>query len=142
MTNKLPIKYRPMMESDTSFIYSSWLKSYRNSPFAQHMVNDVYYDNYKLAIKEVLERPTTQVIMACNVDDPDQIFGYVVLEAVGEAKLLHYVYVKYPNRKLGIAKTMLQVAIPEFGQEYTVTSHASHNFSKLANRFMLVYNPF
>lgn len=45
------------------------------------------------------------VTIACDGDDPDQLFGFVVHELVA---MVHWVYVKAPFRRMGIARKMLE----------------------------------
>lgn len=105
MPSKLPIKFRPATSEDTGFVFSSWLKSYRNAPQSRLMLNNIYFQNQHDIIEDILKKSV--VMIAVNEQDPSQIFGYIVYE---KPSMLHYVYVKYTYRKMGIARLLFQHA--------------------------------
>lgn len=93
-------------EADLPFILSSWLRGYRQSSVTSGISNTVYYRSHEAALKRLLVDAV--VIVACAKDDPNQIFGYVVGEHDGIAALtVHWVYVKQPFRRLGMAAHLL-----------------------------------
>lgn len=141
---KLPIRMREKKASDTSFIYSTWLKSYRNSPFAGQMSNDTFYDNHKLLVEKILSKPTTKVLVLCEDGDEDHLYGYCVVEVIGNSvEVVHYCYVKYTYRKMGFAKALLTAASGAFAStQSSLCSHANTNFKILSKKFNLVYNPY
>lgn len=96
--------------SDESFIYNSWLKSYKNSDFARSIPARTYYAMHHLVIERILSRPSTQVLVACDPTAPDVLYGYVVMESVGDLSVVHYCYVKQAFRRLGIASALLASA--------------------------------
>ena len=127
------VALRPKQADDESFIYSSWLRSYRSSPIVTHMNNDVYYDNHKLVIKKLLE--ISDVMIACNPEDPDQIYGFICYEP----GIIHYLYVKYPFRKMGLAKYLLS-SIPSDATKIIITHLTSSVKSRLNDE--MIYNPY
>jgi GNAT superfamily N-acetyltransferase len=52
-------------------------------------------------IERVLDRPETTAIVACDPDDPGFLFGHIVGVL---PEVVHYVYVKAPYRRTGIAR--------------------------------------
>ena len=110
------VLYRPGVAADLDFILSSWLRSCRNRHYFDAWDNDAYYNDasgFQAWVKAVLRRPETVQTIACPDDDEGQILGY----AVTGPNVLHYVYVKQPFRKGGIAKGLVGHALPRCGRE-------------------------
>jgi GNAT superfamily N-acetyltransferase len=101
----LPIQLRRARKADIPFITSSWLKSFRDAPFMGSCPNDIYFFDQHRVIESLLPRCIT--LVAVNEDDSDQILGWCAAELIDTALVVHYMYVKHPFRKLGIAKRML-----------------------------------
>lgn len=100
---KSVVKLRKANEADISFIFNSWLKSYRAS--AKAILPAVYFQFQHQLIEQLLKRST--VTVACNPADESQIYGYVVHEVQDGVDVLHYGYVKQDFRGLGLLKHML-----------------------------------
>jgi hypothetical protein len=133
---KLPVHYRDAVATDLPFIMNSWLRSWRDSDFAKLMKNEVFYENYEPFIKGILQR--ANVLVACSVDDPDQIFGYIVYE---NPQIVHYVYVKTVYKKLGLAKSLFKRTV-DITKPIVVT-HANDYYEAVKGKYTnLIYNPF
>jgi hypothetical protein len=132
----MKILLRTNKPADTHYIYNSWLVSYRNSDFARHMPNDVYYNHHKLLIGALLSRSITTV--ACNPEDEDQIYGYAVYENVS-VPILHFIYVKYAFRGFGIEKMLIDSVQADREIPLFIT-HAPWNFRALKEEFNLIHN--
>jgi hypothetical protein len=92
---------REANENDVSFIFSSWLKSYRNTQ--KYVNSDVYFKGQHDLIELILR--TSNVVVICTEDDEESIIGYVVYRG----NTLHYIYVKSVFRNLGMARQLLSV---------------------------------
>ena len=134
------VAFRDPCADDLSFIFASWLKSYRNSDPCTHMLNEVYYGNHKKVVERLLKE--SQVIMVCNADEPDHIFGYAVYDYIGTMPLLHYIYVKQPYRRFGIAHQLYLHVTKGDETAPVMTTHASHVFRALKDKWRLIYNPY
>ena len=135
------IKYqlRGIEEGDLNFIFNSWLKSYRKSDFAKKVPSDVYYYHHKGVIDRLLSH--SSILVACNPDNPAQVFGYIV--ASHEPILaVHYVYVKYNYRKLGLGKALAEALIPDFCEKEVLCTHANYYWRELSDKYALVFNPY
>lgn len=87
-------------------IYDSWIRSFRNSPYAGCVVNDIWYETMKHTLDAVL--PKARVIVALPGDDAiRRVIGYVVVE---KPNIIHYIYVKQKFRGLGVAAQLLEAA--------------------------------
>lgn len=133
------IQIRNISEADVSFIFNSWLKSYRNSLFAKDIPNSVYYSGHHKLAERLLARG--EVKIACNADDASQIYGYVVAEKIQGILTLHYMYVKHTYRNMGIGKILLNQFEWDFKSAACYT-HETKIVSRLASKYNLVYHPY
>ena len=130
---------RPGRASDFNFIMNSYLKSYRNSPEASFMLNDIYFPEHSQRMQRLLK--TSQVLTACAADDPDQILGYIVTGKAHYWAVVHYLYIKYPFRQMGVAKALVAAAEVPLGVQMTLVSHLPKNYSALSTKYKLVFDP-
>lgn len=130
---------RPAKASDYSFISNSYLKSYRTAPEAQFMMNDVYYPEHVKRLEFMTK--TGKTFVACASDDPDQILGYLIIGKAHSWDVIHYLYVKYPFRHIGIAKALVGHASPNFGMGMTLISHLPKNYNAVSTKYKLVFDP-
>ena len=136
----IPFRLRPIALEDESFIYSSWLKSYRNSDFGSLMNNDVYFKYTQLIIARILSRAT--ITIACDEKDSQTILGYIVSEPSGANQVVQYVYVKEIYRNLGLAKHLLDHVTE--GKSYTYTHHTRAVSTLLSKKKLpnATFNPY
>lgn len=114
----MKISLRPATQNDVPFIFSAWLKSYRNNPWVKNAPNAVYYKYHHELVEKMLSRSAT--IIAHPDDDPEQILGFAVFEERGGLVVCHYVYVKQPFRRQNIASEILN-AVPR------IDFYSAHN---------------
>lgn len=128
--------FRSPRPEDESFLYSSWLRSYRDSPTMAGIPNTVYYKEMHECIESVLKRAT--VLVAANETDPDQILGYIVYEP----GTIYWTYIKHPFRGHGIGKALENAALvnQEAPVKYTCKTRTSDSLVK--KRAYLQYDPF
>ena len=137
--SKMPIRLRKATEEDIPFIFNSWLKSYRKSEFAKDITATVYFSEHHKVLRRLID--TSQVIIACNQDSPDQIYGWICAGMTDGIFTLHYLYIKKPFRNFGIAKNLLNAFEhdPTFA---SVCTHVTRHGSKLASKYNFVYHPY
>ena len=124
--------YRPFLEADTNFILNSWLKSYRSSGVTEHIPSTIYFTEHKKTVLRLME--DAKILVCCNPEDEEQIFGWTCYE---EPLIIHFIYVKYPYRKFGMAKSLYNtIGSP------TITSHLPRSYSELKKKYNLIYNPY
>ena len=137
---KAPFKVRFADAADVPFIFSSWLRSYRETRAAKLVGNAQYYEGQHAVIEGILQRPNIVVEIACDEHDPSTIFGYIVHE-VSKEPLVHWLYVKLPFRNFGIGQSLLQGATST-STKLTIT-HLPKIEKKLFEKFPNVnYNPY
>ena len=136
----LPTTLRLAEEGDIGFIFNSWLKSYRSSLFAKPISNTVFFAEHHKVIEKLAK--TSQILLACNKEDPNQIYGYACAERVEGVFVLHYIYVKQSFRRLGIGKLLLDSFDHNFDDESAVYTHHTKIAEKLAAKYHLIYHPY
>jgi hypothetical protein len=131
------IEIRPAKPDDLPFIYATWLKSYRTSQFAQNIESKIYFSWHHKIIESILTR--SQVVIAHPTGQPNIIVGYLVTEP----NVVHYCYVKFQFRKLGVATNLIQhQSIDPNQMQFT---HATPDMNWIALKYPLLtnnYNPY
>jgi hypothetical protein len=97
-------RFRSPTPDELPFLFSSWLKSYRNAPAVRQMGNEDYFRHQALVIEAIL--PVASVTLAVDPEDESVIWGFVVWEG----PVLHYLYVKHLLRQHGIARDLWRAA--------------------------------
>lgn len=107
---------RPARRDDISFIFDSWLRSWRKSPWAGIVPNNVYYPLTRSVIEQLVARGAEFKVAALE-SNPDHILGWICYELLpartpdGPEAVIHYLYVKDPYLPLGI-DDQLVAAVP------------------------------
>lgn len=99
------VAIRPATPDDMGFVWDSWLKSWRKSPWAGCIPNNLYFETTRSAIEQLVGRGAT-FLVACLAAEPDKILGWCCHELSQDTTprtVVHYVYVKDPYLSLGIA---------------------------------------
>ncbi len=138
---KLPIEFRTPNAGDESFIYNAWLKSYKDSPCGKTMVSDVFFSNHKLIVSSLLGDDSVDILLAVNPDNPAQIYGFACLEKTPAVSTIHYVYVKYNFRKLGIAAALVAQLEPN-PDNIKFFTHLPREWREVVTKYDVVYNPY
>lgn len=154
----VPVTFRRPTPECLSFIYSSWLKSFRiYSRWAKAVPAQIYFGNHKRVVQKLLE--DSGVLIACNPECPDQIFGYAVYQpTAGGVAVLHYLYVKQPYRKMGIATALFREALHRSEHRSELPVAVTHipdrefredggarwtsMWDRLRDKWSLVFNPY
>ena len=136
---KLPVRLRTLTEEDSPFIFNSWLKSYRFSHFGEKITNTIYFEDHHKIIDNILKK--NQVIIACNPEDPSQLYGYIVAGREDSILVLHFVYVKHTFRNMGIGKTLLDAG-GHSSDVASVYTHHTRMADKLSSKYNFVYHPY
>ena len=139
MSQNNPIRLRPLIEDDLAFIFNSWLKSYRFSHLAEKITNTIYFADHHKVIERLIE--DSSVVVACNEEDPSQVYGYIVGGALDGIALLHFIYVKHTFRNMGVGKTLLD-AMGHDKEKAGVYTHHTRMADKLAAKYNFVYHPY
>ena len=133
------ITFRQPIEADLPFIFSSWLKSFRNSNLAKNVSNDVYYKQHHIIIEDILK--TSTILLACDKANVENIYGYIVAAKLDNVFTVHYVYVKQTYRRMGLASLLLG-AFERDKHEPGYYTHDTYMANVLSKKYRLEYNPY
>jgi ribosomal protein S18 acetylase RimI-like enzyme len=133
------IRLRPVIDDDTAFIFNSWLKSYRFSHFGEKITNTIYFTEHHKILEKLMA--SSKVLIACNQEDPSQVYGYIVGGELDGIIVLHFIYVKHTFRNMGIGKTLLD-AWGHDKEKAGVYTHHTRIADRLASKYNFVYHPY
>jgi ribosomal protein S18 acetylase RimI-like enzyme len=128
------VSLRPAHAADTAFVVDSWLKSFRSS--SGDVPGPIYWRSHREVVDALLQR--ANVLVACNPEDASQIFGWAAFEKRAGVLVLHYLYVKEPFRRYGIATRLLRTLSAK-GCQYT---HHTKAFARMARTWRAHFNPY
>lgn len=133
---------RDIRPEDEPFIFSSWLRSYRGSSFARQVPNPIYYRHQHKLIEGVLNHPHRVALIACNPEDREQIFGYVIGTREAKNLYLHWIYVKHPLRNFGLARFLEEDLLDIYDpHQVYYTARVKHLPNLLKDR-NYIYHPY
>jgi GNAT superfamily N-acetyltransferase len=132
MKAEIKIQFREAVENDLEFVFSSWLHSYRVSPLARTIPKTSYYEGHHKVIERLVVK--SRVICAVDPEDSNHIYGWCCWEN-STTPVLHYVYVKFSFRRLGIGSRLIEPVGTEF-----LYTHETAPFKALCQAGK--YNPY
>lgn len=121
-------------------VRDSWLRSQWKADMRWKMVRSDFMRAQGARIDRLLPRCT--IVTAFSPTVPDETLGYVVLQVSRDDPIIHWLYVKKPFRRLGIA-TQLARAAANAGSGQLFYSHKGDaRGKKLALKFAAKFNPY
>ena len=139
MDSKLPIAIRNVFPEEHNFILNSWIKSGYRSKTLEPVAKEIYTLNQHEVISSLLVR--SKVIVAQELNNPENIYGYICYDYIDGIFVLHYAYTKQIYRNLEIFKHLLQHA----AKDNPVTGFYTHHTKvceKIMPKLNLLYNPY
>jgi hypothetical protein len=136
---ELPVRIRAANQEDIPFVFNSWLKGYKNSKFAQVIDNNIFFHEHHKVIEKLIKH--YDVLIACAVDDPSQIYGFICAGYTDGIFTLHYLYIKHTFRNMGIGKLLFN----SFNHDTSTAglfTHYVYSSQKLSEKFNMVYHPY
>ena len=141
---------------ETGFVLDSWNRAVARDPIWSAHVGrrgvartpippslSLYY--HDIVLKKILNKCT--LLVACDPDDPDVIWGYVAFDQ--ENPVLHFVYVKGAFRKMGIGTRLMDEAFKrcdgcwsQIGDHPVVVSHRTESLFKAWPNVKWRWNPY
>lgn len=92
------------------FVWETWLSSFRKSPWAGVVPNNLYKPVYLETMRQLVERGA-EVVCATNPEKPGHILGWLCYERTSDAiPVVHYCFVKPLFRKRGVAASLFAAA--------------------------------
>lgn len=125
------MKFDNPTAEEFAFIYDSWAHSFKKSPYAGCITNDMYPEVSRRTMTEIIDRGARVVVAVQELPDGGRrIMGYSVSEP--EKRILHYLYVKRDYRGVGVGGALLSDVMNagDFvsGGRYTHRTNASAKF--------------
>lgn len=106
-----------------SFMFDSWLKSWRTSKHSGVVPNNLYFATYRATIENVVGRGS-EIWIACAAANESHILGWACFETTPDGKaVVHYIYVKDPYLKFNIGAQLMEVIRGEVPGFYTFNYH-------------------
>ncbi len=130
-------KIRNLQAADVAYITSTWMTSFRsNNSFAREMKHRIYSSEHNRIINSILSEGKT--LVACDPEDDGHIFGYIVCSSkdIG-IDVFHYIYIKGPFQKNGIAKSLIESAKTA---EKAVYTHKNQKAKWIHEKLLGSYN--
>lgn len=136
------VRFRLANESDISFIFNSWLKSFRETSKSVSISSVVYYANHHKMIEGLLKK--CDVTIACEQQNPAHIFGYICAEKVTGVDVIHFTYVKESYRRLGMARLLCEAAGVDLAKPVFFTHRCKKSGVWMHNKndCYLIHNPY
>jgi GNAT superfamily N-acetyltransferase len=122
--------------SDDNFILDSWCGSYRHNIVFGAIPKDIYFKHYRKFTVAILS--ISSVLVACNPNDEDQIYGFCVYRFKGDLPILSYVFIKQAFRRFGIAEAL----ILGVSEESKVITHIMPSLERWLKSIGCVFDPF
>jgi len=128
---------------DLAFVASSWIASFvAESNLCKGVPKGLGAKEQTRVVNRLL--PYSRILAACDREDPDVIYGYIVFEKIDGVALIHYVYVKRPFQNFGIANAMIDMVRLKIHTDKDlpmITDHSTIHALRL-RKHGIVYNPF
>lgn len=136
----MPVRVRPADQSDVSFIFNSWLRSFKKSNQVKEVNAHIYYENQHKVIETLLKRCT--VMVGVNPEDATQIYGYSVCEVIDGVNVIHYVYVKELFRRLGIGRELVKACGIDLKASAACYTHRTPLSYRIERNVNVVFHPY
>jgi ribosomal protein S18 acetylase RimI-like enzyme len=99
-----------LRDDDVAFLHDTWARSYRLADECRGMPTSAFHPWHRRVREQILARSSTLVLVARDRERPIWIAGYGVFERVGDAFVVHWLGVKGPCKKQGVAGRLLAEA--------------------------------
>lgn len=100
----LPVHIRSALPTDVSIVYATWLHSlYSLEPY-KRLPKDYFMAAQQALIQSLLTR--SQVLIACDPNDLDQIYGYSVVKLANST--LHWIFTKKLFRNMHVGTRLIE----------------------------------
>jgi GNAT superfamily N-acetyltransferase len=130
------VKLRDGKDSDTDFILNSWAASYRGNAMYGAIPKDIYFKHYRKFTVSILS--VSKAFVACNPENEDQVYGYIVYRFKENLPIISYLYVKQAFRHFGIAEMLIK----NVSHETKVITHLMPKLEEWLKSLDCIFNPF
>lgn len=128
-------KFRPLDPDEINFVLDSWTESYKTSPWAGAVRNDKFPGVVKDTLAGLIARGA-EITVACE-PETNRIVGWCCHETKGEARVIHFVYVRAYARCLGLGHELIR----RLGGEQHFVTHMTKQGQRLSRKFSARFAP-
>lgn len=122
---------RPYKKSDLNFIQHSWASSYYKGAEYNHDMSPKEFNDIHRPIRdELLQSPNVTVIIASSKQDEDLILGWMLIEKLNTALILHYLYIKQAFKSEGV----LEIFLSKLPKTEVLVSHMTDRAAKIIGK--------
>ncbi len=134
----LPIKLRSPTPTDLPFILSTWTESYEDSKY-----NPIYGPAYQFYFRLLLNKliPKCLITVLCNPEDNWQIYGYAIYQIKDDNLILHWIYIKYIYRHLGLANYIFNTLLDMVPNKKVIITLKPCYYNKYKDSYDHSYKP-
>lgn len=126
------IQIRPGMQSDHGYIVRTWIESLRHgNDLYREIPEHILFENYRTLIGQIILKPGIEIKIACLREEPGLIIGF----SISHGNVLHYVYVREPWRRIGIAREIVSC-------ETKYVTHITFIGMDIKRKKNLIFDPF
>ena len=123
-----------------SLVFDSWARSFRKSPWAGCIPNQLYPSVQRTAMTDIMDRGAQVLVAVTPIEGQEdqfpevrRVMGYSVSEPA--KKLLHWIYVKDDFRGFGVGHQLLRATCGDGDDEWTYTFRTYASTKFLGKRF-------
>ena len=122
------MKFDVPTEDEYALVFDSWSRSFKKSPWAGCVTNDMYDQVSRRTIADILDRGATVRVACAELPTGGRrVMGYVVCEP--EKRILHWLFVKRDFRGMGVGSSLLREVVKDDETwTYTHRTRASVKF--------------
>jgi GNAT superfamily N-acetyltransferase len=116
----MDIEFSTPTTDELKFILDSWSNSYRKSPFAGTVPNNLWQEVSRATATQLMSRPQCRTVVALvpsdtiNLDTNEVVRGRVMGYSIAEPGILHWIYTKKDYRRLGVGTAMLNEQLAQW----------------------------
>lgn len=137
------IAIRTASSGDLGFIIKSWVNSnFAGSVLARRQGKKTYYPAMYELVRRFIDRG--EIAVACSLDDPDHVLGFMAYEFRDQGLCVHYIYVKGSFRKLKVGQFIFDTICqsePDQSKKLSY-SHVTDSIKFLTQARLANFNPY
>lgn len=113
---------------EMKLVYDAWANSYRKSPWAGCVPNNLWPMVSRTMITDILDRGARVLVAVTPIEGSDErrVMGYSVSDPA--RGILYWLFVKRDYRGLGVGTALLNETCPDGEWTYTCRTRASAKF--------------
>lgn len=128
------------IDVDLPLILSSWIRTVRPRNFFRSLSNSAITNHVETVIKPLIS--CEEVLVACDNQHQDQIFGYIVGNQ--SLRIMHMVYMRITFRRFGYATELARELFGAIGDDADAImyTHPAKMVGVLRKKWNLIFNPY